>query len=54
MYKVVQETGPDHAKVFHVKVIVDEKEVGMGLGESKKQAEQQAAFDALSKIGLNE
>lgn len=50
IYKVAQETGPDHAKIFHVIVIVDDKEVGIGLGESKKQAEQQAAFDALSKL----
>lgn len=50
IYKVVQQTGPDHAKIFHVIVIVDEKEVGSGFGESKKQAEQQAALDALTKI----
>ena len=50
LYKVMQETGPDHAKVFHVMVYIDEKEAGLGLGESKKQAEQQAAFDALSKL----
>lgn len=49
-YKIVQETGPDHAKIFHCVVIVEGKEMGLGLGESKKQAEQQAAFDALSKI----
>lgn len=48
-YKIVQETGPDHAKIFHCVVMVADKEVGLGLGESKKQAEQQAAFDALSK-----
>lgn len=49
VYKIVQETGPDHAKIFHCVVMVADKEVGLGLGESKKQAEQQAAFDALSK-----
>lgn len=49
VYKIVQETGPDHAKIFHCVVMVADKEVGIGLGESKKQAEQQAAFDALSK-----
>ncbi len=54
VYKVMQETGPDHAKVFHVVVIVDEKEAGMGLGESKKVAEQKAAFDAMSKLENNE
>jgi ribonuclease-3 len=46
---VVDETGPDHSKVFHVMVFVNEKESGVGLGASKKEAEQRAAFDALSK-----
>ncbi len=50
VYKVVQETGPDHAKIFHVMVFVEDKEMGLGVGESKKQAEQKAAFNALSKI----
>lgn len=50
-YKVVDETGPDHAKIFHVMVFVDEKEAGVGMGASKKEAEQRAAFDALSKRG---
>ena len=50
VYKIVQEAGPDHAKVFHVMVYVDEKEAGIGLGASKKEAEQRAAFDALSKM----
>lgn len=50
LYKVLQETGPDHSKVFHVMVLVDEKEAGIGMGVSKKEAEQRAAFDALSKI----
>jgi ribonuclease-3 len=54
IYKVMQETGPDHAKVFHIMVFVDDKEAGMGLGESKKQAEQKAAFDAISKLGIHE
>lgn len=49
VYKIVQETGPDHAKIFHCIVMVADREVGVGLGESKKQAEQQAAFNALSK-----
>ncbi len=50
-YKVIQETGPDHAKIFHVLVIVDGMEAGVGLGTSKKQAEQGAAFAALAKLG---
>lgn len=50
-YKVVDETGPDHSKIFHVMVFIDEKEAGIGMGASKKEAEQRAAFDALSKRG---
>jgi ribonuclease III len=49
VYKVVEQTGPDHSKIFHVMVLVDEKEAGIGMGASKKEAEQRAAFDALSK-----
>lgn len=50
LYKVMQESGPDHAKIFHVMVFVNDKEVGIGLGASKKEAEQRAAFDAISKL----
>ena len=53
VYKIILESGPDHAKVFHVMVYVDEKEEGIGLGASKKEAEQRAAFEALSKIRGN-
>ena len=52
VYKIVDETGPDHAKVFHVMVFVDGEEAGLGAGASKKEAEQRAAFDALSKRNL--
>lgn len=51
VYKVIEEAGPDHAKVFHVLVYINEKESGKGMGASKKEAEQRAAFDAISKIG---
>ena len=52
IYKVVGETGPDHAKVFQVVVFIDEKQAGVGMGDSKKEAEQMAAFEALSKGNL--
>lgn len=50
LYKIASETGPDHAKQFRVVVYVDDKELGVGNGASKKEAEQRAAFDALSKM----
>lgn len=51
-YKVIQETGPEHGKTFHVLVTVGGEEMGIGIGPSKKEAEQRAAFEALSKLGL--
>ncbi len=48
-YEVVKETGPGHAPTFEVAVILDDKEIGRGIGHSKKEAQQSAAQDALSK-----
>ncbi len=49
-YRVVDEGGPDHAKTFHVVVSIGERDLGKGSGSSKKEAEQQAALDALGNI----
>jgi ribonuclease-3 len=49
-YKVVSESGPDHAKQFMVEVVVDGKVQGSGSGRSKMQAEQEAAKSALAVI----
>ncbi len=48
VYEVIQESGPDHEKRFEIKVIVNEEIAGMGIGKSKKSAEQKAAQAALS------
>ena len=54
-YLVTKEEGPDHEKVFHVNVVVNKKVVGKGTGRNKKEAEQNAARDALIQEGqLNE
>ena len=45
-YAVV-DTGPDHAKVFSASVSVDGVVLGMGTGKSKKEAEQDAARQAM-------
>lgn len=50
IYQVVEETGPDHHKKFIVAVFMDEQEIGRGSGSSKKQAEAQAAKDAMVKF----
>jgi ribonuclease-3 len=49
-YRIVDESGPDHAKVFTAQVLLNERVAGEGQGSSKRLAEQaaaQAALDAL-------
>jgi ribonuclease-3 len=48
-YKLVNESGPAHDRFFEVDVIIDGITYGHGSGKSKKEAEQNAAFDAYSK-----
>lgn len=45
-YKVVEESGPEHAKSFVVSANIDGKEISQGQGSSKKRAEQDAARTA--------
>ena len=46
-YKVIGEKGPSHNKQYAIKAIVRDKELGVGSGRSKKEAEQIAAKEAL-------
>lgn len=48
-YVVVDEFGPAHNKTFKVIVKIDDIIYGEGTAHSKKEAEQQAAHDALKK-----
>lgn len=54
IYHVVQALGPDHSKIFEISVLIKEQEFGRGKGASKKEAQQAAAADALSKFDLPE
>lgn len=49
-YKLISETGPEHAKVFEVCVYKNNAPVSKGSGKSKKEAEQAAAKNALSAL----
>ena len=51
-YRVVEESGPDHAKTFRVEVYLDSNCIGRGAGSSKRTAEQRAAADALRLFGV--
>lgn len=50
-YRVIEEKGPDHDKVFTVGVYLEERLIAQGVGTSKQDAERAAAEEAL-KIKL--
>ena len=50
-YVLTNQTGPDHDKRFWVEVCLNNNVIGKGNGKSKKEAEQQAAQEALSLMG---
>ena len=52
-YIVVREEGPDHDKTFNVTISIGGKVHGGGKGRSKKEAEQQAAAEALKSLGID-
>jgi ribonuclease-3 len=53
-YRIVQETGADHDKTFMAEALLDMAVIGTGVGKSKKQAEQEAARDALIRLSILE
>ena len=52
VYEVTEESGPAHNKSFTVEVRVDDIVYGVGTAGSKKEAEQEAAHDALLKLSV--
>jgi ribonuclease-3 len=52
-YLLVEESGPDHDKVFKYEVHINSNPVGTGTGRSKKEAEQAAAKEALRLMGID-
>ena len=54
IYRVIDDEGPDHDKIFTVAVIVEEETWGVGQGGSKQKAAQAAASAALDKAELVE
>lgn len=49
-YRLVGESGPDHAKCFSMEVLLNGQPIGAGEGRSKKEAEQAAAKAAVGKL----
>ena len=46
-YELVDQRGPDHAREFTVEARMDGTVLGVGTGNTKKAAEQEAAYHAL-------
>ena len=49
-YELISEEGPDHNKKFTVVACIGEKELGKGIGRTKKSAEQEAAYRSILKL----
>jgi ribonuclease-3 len=50
-YSVLEVEGPPHDRTFTCAAVIDGEETGVGKGPSKKAAEQEAAREALAKLG---
>ena len=50
-YVIEREEGPDHDKTFYANLVIQGNVIGSGSGRSKKEAEQQAAKQALERGG---
>ena len=51
-YSVLDVEGPPHDRRFRCAAMIDGEQLGVGSGESKKAAEQEAAKEALAKLGV--
>ncbi|NLZ74577.1 ribonuclease III [Candidatus Falkowbacteria bacterium] len=50
-YQILDEVGPDHAKIFTVGLYIGEKLIVTGKGSSKQEAQIEAAAAGLKKMG---
>ena len=53
-YRVIGTSGPEHSKEFEVEIVLGGEVIGRGAGRSKKEAEKDAARNALSAVSAGE
>jgi len=53
-YELISEDGPDHNKLFSVEAYINGKALAKGCGRTKKAAEQQAAYEAILLLRMQE
>lgn len=49
-YQIIDEIGPDHAKIFTVGLYLEEEQIATGKGSSKQEAQVEAAANGLKKM----
>ena len=49
-YRLIEESGPPHDRLFRFQVVVGTDVAGEGVGRSKKAAQQAAAAEALKHL----
>lgn len=54
VYEIMEEIGPQHNKIFVVKVSYKNKVLASGQGKTKREAEQACAYEACVKLGVIE
>ncbi len=53
IYNLVDEKGKEHNKTFYVEVLFQNEIIGKGSAKSIKQAQAEAALDAINNLGIN-
>jgi len=53
VYRLLSSKGPKHNPIFKISVIIDGSKQFIGLGNSKKQAQQDSANRLLKSININ-
>ncbi len=51
-YATINVTGPAHERTFTCAVVLEGEQIGVGMGRTKKDAEQEAARQALARLGF--
>lgn len=49
-YVLLEESGPDHCKLFMTAACLGDRELGRGTGKTKKASEQKAAYEAIQTL----
>ena len=53
-YQIISQTGPDHAKIFESQLLVNDRVIATGKGNSKQKAEEAAANAAIDQFSQNQ